>query len=88
MSFASAAMLFWFACGSAPGDAEGVVITAVVFGIGIYLAYLSMDEQRNPRWHLLGLLLLVGYIGILAKAVCASNWYEISRFWLSVKSVG
>ena len=84
MPFASVAMLFWFACGGAPVDTEGVVVTAVVFGTGAYLAYLSMDEQRNPRWHLLGLLLLVGYTGILAVAVCGSDWSEITRFWLSV----
>ena len=60
---------------------DSVVLRAVGFGVGIYMAYLSSDERRNPGWYLLGLLVFLGYVIILILAACSSDWARIFSFW-------
>ena len=59
-----------------------VIIDAIQFGVGIYLAYLSNDEQRNPGWHLLSLGLLVCYSILFLLVVFLSDWSSIVSFWV------
>ena len=84
MPFVSASILiFGFLPSVGQLGTTDVVFSSVLFGVGIYLAYLSKNEQQNPNWHLLGFIVFLFYVLLFSLGLVLADWTKITEYWLS-----